>query len=500
MDHSRIVNRVVVGVAVTLLAAAAHADTIYVDDDNCPGPGNGTEGDPFCSIQAGIDVAVYGDEVLVAPGTYFESIDFIGKAITLRSSDGPAATTIDAQAAGSVVTCALSEGPDTVLEGFTITNGSATNGGGMFILQAGPTLLNCTLRENIADYGGGVFNNSGTPALVDCTLGHNTAYSSGGGMYNFGHPGQPGARLTNCQFNENIAQNNGGAVRNWDSSPTLIGCTFYYNHVRFNGAGMANGGASHPVITGCLFLSNRTDTLFANWDSYGGGMHNSEDARPVLINCIFQANSAHALYPWLSHGGAIANLGDAGPQIINCTLIANHANLGDGLFNGNTAVGAIANSILWDSEDEIVNEDAGWADIRYSDVRGSWPGPGNISADPLFQDLMLLPGSPCIDAGDNTAVPAGITTDLGGSPRFVDDPDIEDTGIGDPPIVDMGAYEFQTGCPWDCGTPADGQVNVVDFLALLGQWGTSGTCDVNGGGVNVTDFLEVIGNWGPCPD
>jgi hypothetical protein len=57
-----------------------------------------------------------------------------------------------------------------------------------------------------------------------------------------------------------------------------------------------------------------------------------------------------------------------------------------------------------------------------------------------------------------------------------------------------------SACPWDCGDPADGMVDVVDFLALLAQWGQNGTsCDVNGGGVDVTDFLEIVGNWGACP-
>jgi hypothetical protein len=55
-------------------------------------------------------------------------------------------------------------------------------------------------------------------------------------------------------------------------------------------------------------------------------------------------------------------------------------------------------------------------------------------------------------------------------------------------------------CPWDCGSPADGMIDVVDFLALLAQWGHVGTsCDVNGGGVDVTDFLEIVANWGACP-
>ena len=55
-------------------------------------------------------------------------------------------------------------------------------------------------------------------------------------------------------------------------------------------------------------------------------------------------------------------------------------------------------------------------------------------------------------------------------------------------------------CPWDCGTPSDGQVGVVDFLAILAQWGQVGTpCDFDGAGVGVTDFLALLANWGPCP-
>ena len=54
-------------------------------------------------------------------------------------------------------------------------------------------------------------------------------------------------------------------------------------------------------------------------------------------------------------------------------------------------------------------------------------------------------------------------------------------------------------CPWDCGGDNNGDVGIVDFLALLAQWGGAGTCDFDGGGVGIVDFLALLANWGPCP-
>ena len=104
--------------------------TIYVDGANvCPG--TGSVGDPYCSIQAGIDAAVSGvDEVVVALGTYNEIIDFVGKAITVRSELGPAVTTIEGGGYDSgVVRFRTGELATSVLEGVTVTNGEAVFGG-----------------------------------------------------------------------------------------------------------------------------------------------------------------------------------------------------------------------------------------------------------------------------------------------------------------------------------------------------------------------------------
>ena len=89
------IRRLLTALALSLTAAlVAHAGTITVPGD-------------FATIQEAMDAALDGDLVLVSPGLYEESIDFLGKAITVQSTDGPGATTIDANQFGSVVTLTL---------------------------------------------------------------------------------------------------------------------------------------------------------------------------------------------------------------------------------------------------------------------------------------------------------------------------------------------------------------------------------------------------------
>jgi hypothetical protein len=72
-------------------------------------------------------------------------------------------------------------------------------------------------------------------------------------------------------------------------------------------------------------------------------------------------------------------------------------------------------------------------------------------------------------------------------------------GSGGELADDIQMWSAPSGeCPWDCGD-GDGMVGVVDFLALLAQWGEPGSCDFDGDGVGVTDFLAMLAQWGPCP-
>ena len=163
----------------------------------------------------------------------------------------------------------------------------------------------------------------------------------------------------------------------------------------------------------------------------------------------------------------------------------------------------------------------GLLSINYSCVQG-WTGDlggtGNIGDDPRFVDPeggdhRLLSGSPVIDAADNTPIPRQVLVDLDRNPRFVDDPETENTGRGVCPIVDMGAYEFQAegGCclrdpRWICDADvdADGQVNPVDsglVQTAFGSGDESHLCqyDLNcDGQINLVDAGIVRSLFGTC--
>ena len=140
------------------------------------------------------------------------------------------------------------------------------------------------------------------------------------------------------------------------------------------------------------------------------------------------------------------------------------------------------------------------------------PGPGPDgewgTREDEAVDFHLRPGSPCIDAGLNSAVPEGINTEFDGDPRFVDDPDTPDCQhapgeCGDPPVVDMGAYEFQSALPCPCDIDGDGLVGFTDVETLMAAWGPNPghPADFDGdGAVGVLDFLELLANWGACPE
>jgi hypothetical protein len=125
LAHSplRLACALLLGLSSATLPSSAQS-TWYVDV-NHPGPGQGTQGNPYASLQHAIDQpsTVTGDTLLVAPGTYVENVSYGSKGVILVGTAGPAATVIRAAAPGPVVTLPVSVGAITQfprIEGFTI--------------------------------------------------------------------------------------------------------------------------------------------------------------------------------------------------------------------------------------------------------------------------------------------------------------------------------------------------------------------------------------------
>lgn len=429
---------------------------------------NVTQNTWHVDIQTAINDANDGDEIEVGPRTYYEAINFKGKAVTLRSTDPTdpnvvAATVINGIGNYHVVQCVSGEDANTILAGFTITGGLATGssfpdncGAGMLNENSKPTLINCTFRDNWAQNdGGGMYNVSSSPTLMDCTFSGNEADVHGGGMCNITGSSPT---LTLCLFSANLALSTGGGMINSaNSSPVMTDCTFTDNVAYGDGGGMINNSSSSPKLTDCTFTGNSADG-FANGNGDGGGIHNAS-SNPTLTNCIFSQNTAQSygggMYntdgratltncifyentAWTASGGGYANYNGSNSTLINCTVYQNWA--GHGLRNWDSTL-VVTNCIVrYNYPSEISSEGSSSLTVSYSNIYGGWSGTGNIDEWPFFVDpdggdLRLSSGSPCIDTGSNAAV-SGIATDLDGNPRVLDG---DSNGTV---IVDMGAYEY----------------------------------------------------------
>ena len=382
-------------------------------------------------------------------------------------------------------------GSNPTLTDCTFIENEAYHGGGMSIEPeddaSSPDLTRCTFDRNTAPggYGGGLSIRGGNSTLTDCTFTGNSADATGGGLFMWEGTGT--VRLTGCVFGGNSA-NGGGGMANSGGNPVLIACTFTGNTAA-GGAGMSVSGIS--TVINCSFNGN------SNWAHYGGAIRNN--GTMTVINSSFNGNSV------VFYGGAIYNWEGAVLEVVNCTFSGNSSSdisgwggaiaTGTGtplgtltvtncVFSENSAVGqgggiwsyantTVMNSILWGNVDPSGTVETAqlWVNdsptVNYSLIQGLdgfSSGIGNIDGDPLFldpdgadglpgtpdDDLRLGAGSPGIDAGDNSALPADeydldddgdtaepLPLDLSGQrPRSLDG-DADGTAT-----VDMGAYEY----------------------------------------------------------
>lgn len=385
------------------------------------------------TIQGAIDIANPGDTVLVAPGTYTENLNFNGKAITVTSSAGAGPTILDGGAKAPVVLFHSGEGAASVLNGFTIQNGSTLNsafaGAGVSISSASPTITNNIIQNNSGCDGGGLAVELSSAVIQGNTITNNNDFAcSGGDGSGIWIGGNGSAQIIGNVITNNMATNagSGGGVALFAAgTPTLR------NNVI---AGNVTGGVSPATQGGGIWIVNQSDALIIQ--------------NLIYNNTAQQGAGVYFLVP----------SGDTGPTLVNNTIVGgsdssqgvalyadgfdNQVRLFNNLLIGSSAQNAVFCDGLYQAEPPLFLNNDAFAPSGtgfQGTCAGSSGQNGNISADPLFVNLAagdfhLQNSSPAIDVGTNAATNLP-NTDFAGNPRILDgNNDCVNT-------VDLGVYE-----------------------------------------------------------
>jgi hypothetical protein len=445
--------------AILFCQTIAFATTIHVKTDGNDANSGADWSNAKRTVSAAITAASQGDQIWVAAGTYPESIanklsgqtaidvalygGFAGTETALEQRSFQTNVTV-LQSTGSspVVSISGNAGPDTRVDGFVVTGGTA----GINIFGSAPIITNNTIRANS---GPGVYCSDYrilgvSPAIVQFaeitynTIADNTAGNGAGiaivGTSNINILPTSAPLIAHNVIVRNTAGQNGGGIGSWGHASPVIA----YNYIAANTATKFETGWDSDSSVGPWLVGG--GGIFSTKNDMGGQPIQYAIAAPTIINNMIVANGA-----WLGGGiSLVAYPYEQGippdknppPIVTNNTIVANN---GSGIFwQSNFPI--IRNNLVafntWGMEQDTVS--TSYPVIEYNDVYGNVlkgvssnykgiPDPtgtgGNISADPELAnygigDLHIQPNSPCVDAGTSASID-GSWTDFDGQNRVI---------------------------------------------------------------------------------
>ena len=292
-----------------LFATSLPADTILVPDD-------------YPSIQDAIGASQDGDTVLVSPGVYGGPISFGGRNIVVKSTSGPGSTRIQTFPWYSCVYFTGGEDTTAVLEGFTVQNqinygadqsdnqDIVEKGGGIYIYESSPIIVDCTIDGCVAGMGGGIYMDYTSAIVRNCTVSNNELHAylyRGAGIFAGRSWNGVPPTIINCDIHSNRYASYGGGIQVEASFVRIINNSIHHNE----SAGI-NVWGSGPEIRSNYIAGNEG----------GSGIRISSGTAVIIGNMIVE-NSA-------GHGGGISEYSNSAITIGNNTISNNTASVRGG--------------------------------------------------------------------------------------------------------------------------------------------------------------------------
>ncbi len=385
---------------------------------------------------------------------------------------------------------------DITIDGLTVSGGNAPEAGGGLRLESctGVLLNDVVIADNDSeDRAAGLLANATDLTITDSEFSNNRAARVGAMRV----IGASVATVSDTDFIANTADENVGAVTVAEASVAdFTRCLFADNQAGDDiGALLVGNEGTLGSVDACVFRGNSAGGLV-------GAVRYSGDGSGTISNSLFRDNTT-------GNGGGTVRLQNEGTlDVINTTIVDNHATSGSiaGVAQAGTSVLTLTSSIVHGNTAPNAPsvQDAqiqGAPIVNYTLVEewdGSFAGTGSIDGDPKFvnaanDNFRLGAASDAIDAGDSNAAIG--TVDLANQARLADDTGTLDTGIGGPPVVDMGAYEFQgTTPPCEADCDGSGTVNIDDIDCFVVGFlsGDLDTADCDSSGVLNIDDIDCF--------